>query len=51
MTKDQLPEKLRNLQGLEMFDPSKRVKITLGEQSMEILAKELGPRLDRKETA
>lgn len=42
MTKDQLPEKLRNMHGLEMIDPANKEKklVMLSEATMEVLERE-----------
>ena len=48
MTKDMLPEKLRNISGLEMVDGTKRV-IMIGPSKMQILADTLSPLLDEED--
>lgn len=52
MTRDQLPEKLRNLDGLEMFDPTQgKRKVVVNEAGSEALAKVIAPLLEERESA
>jgi hypothetical protein len=52
MTRDQLPEKLRNMPGFELFDPTQgKRKIVLSESKTAELAKVIAPLLDKQDAS